>query len=87
MKGGICDYHTNVAVDDVLTHVLPQYGYNGTSNETTNLSPVVYDAMVDALSSSLSEWIDKPHTSSALYLTRYADLVEESNAGYPNGLV
>lgn len=83
----IYDYHTKGAVDDILTHVLPAYGYNGTSNETTNLSPVVYNAVVDALPPSLSGWIDTPHTNSTLRLTKYADLVEEFNAGYPDGLV
>ncbi|KAL8749309.1 MAG: hypothetical protein Q9184_006859, partial [Pyrenodesmia sp. 2 TL-2023] len=83
----VYDYHTKGAVEDVLTHVLPQYGYNGTSNETTNFSPVVYNAAVDALPPSLSGWINTPHTSSTLRFTKYADLVEEFNEGYPNGLV
>ncbi|KAL9039244.1 MAG: hypothetical protein Q9180_002644 [Flavoplaca navasiana] len=83
----IYDYHTKGAVDDVLTHVLPEYGYNGTSNETTNFSPVVYNALVNSLPPSLSGWIDTPHTNSTLRLTKYADLVEEFNAGYPDGLV
>lgn len=50
----IYDYHAKSAVDDVLTHVLPEYGYNDMSNETTNFNPVVYNAAVDALPPSLS---------------------------------
>ncbi|KAL8680157.1 MAG: hypothetical protein Q9186_003624 [Xanthomendoza sp. 1 TL-2023] len=83
----IYDYHTKGAVEDVLTHVLPEYGYNGTTNETTNFSPVVYNARVNALPPSLSGWIETPHTNSTLRLTQYHDLVEEFNAGYPDGLV
>ncbi|KAL8889887.1 MAG: hypothetical protein Q9192_005952, partial [Flavoplaca navasiana] len=49
--------------------------------------PVVYNSIVDALPPSLSGWIDTPHTNSTLRLTKYADLVEEFSAGYPDGLV
>ena len=83
----VYDYHTKGAVEDILTHTLPQYVFNGTSNETGSLSPVAYNAPVSALPSSLKGWTDTPYTNSTLRLTRYASLVEEYNAGYPNGAV
>ena len=83
----IYDYHTRGAVEDVLTHVLPQYGFNGTTNETINFSPVVYNARVNALPSSLSGFAETPHTNSTLRLTQYADLAVEYNNGFADGLV
>ncbi|KAL8917425.1 MAG: hypothetical protein Q9172_005864 [Xanthocarpia lactea] len=83
----VYDYHTKGAVEDVLTHVQPVYGYDGTTNVTINFSPVVYNARVNALPPSLSGWVDTPHTNNTLRLTQHSDLVAEYNAGYPYGLV
>lgn len=50
----IYDYHTKGAVEDILSHTLPLYGYNGTTNETVSITPVVYNAEVDELPPSLA---------------------------------
>lgn len=83
----VYDYHTRTAVEDPLTHVLPQYGYNGTTNETINFSPVVYNDLVSELPASMSGWVDTPHSNSTLRLRNYSSLAVEYNAGFPNGLV
>ena len=85
MNNVIYDYHTKGAVEDVLTHVLPQYGFNGTTNETINFSPVIYNARVDKLPPSLSGFETTPHTNSTMRFTTYAALAEEYNAGFPDG--
>lgn len=83
----IYDYHTNGAVNDVLTHALPQYGYNGTTNETINFSPVAYNAKVNQLPPSLAGWETTPHYRSTLRYRNYSDLAVELNDGFPDGLV
>jgi len=83
----IYDYHTKTAVEDHLTHVLPQYGFNGTTNETINFSPVVYNALVHQLPPSMSGWATTPNSKSTLRLTNYSDLAVEYNDGFPDGLV
>ena len=83
----IYDYHTKGAIVDVLTHTLPQYGFNGTTNETINFSPVVYNAKVDQLPPSLAGWGETPHYKSTLRYTNYSDLAVEYNTGFPDGIV
>jgi FAD binding domain len=83
----VYDYHTRTAVEDRLTHVLPQYGFNGTTNETINFSPVVYNDLVSELPASMSGWVDTPHSNNTLRLTNYSSLAVEYNEGFPNGLV
>ena len=83
----IYDYHTKGAVEDVLTHTLPLYGYNGTTNETVSITPVAYNAKVDKLPPALSDWESTPHFKSTLRFTNYSDLTTEYNAGYPDGVV
>lgn len=83
----IYDYHVRQAVDDVLTHTLPTYGYNGTNNETVNMTPVVYNAKVNQLPEIMKGWTDVPHTGYTLKFQGYAELARELNNGFPNGLV
>lgn len=83
----IYDYHVHQAVDDVLTHVLPQYGFNGTTNETINFTPVVYNRAVDELPDVLKPWIEINYTKSTLHKRQYADLTEELNDGFADGVV
>ena len=83
----IYEYHSKWAIEDVLTHTLPQYGFNGTTNETINFSPVAYNAKVDQLPPSLAGWGQTPHYKSTLRYTNYSDLAVEYNAGFPDGEV
>lgn len=83
----IYDYHTRQAIVDTSTHVLPQYGYNGTTNETISFCPIIYNRAVDELPEVLRGWIDTPYTKSSLKKRQYHDLSVELNAGFPDGLV
>ncbi|KAI9874281.1 MAG: hypothetical protein M1830_009926, partial [Pleopsidium flavum] len=80
-------YHTRGAVDDALTHVPPQYGFNGSTNDTINFSPVVYNDRVTEISPALKKWENTPHTNSTLRLTDYSSRAVEYNNGLPDGLV
>ncbi|KAL2016718.1 hypothetical protein VTK56DRAFT_3147 [Thermocarpiscus australiensis] len=57
----IYDYHVNQAVNEPLSHVLPQYGYNGTTNETISFNPIVYNKAVDAPPPIMQGWVEIPH--------------------------
>ncbi|KAK4653993.1 hypothetical protein QC762_400210 [Podospora pseudocomata] len=80
----IYDYHTRQAVEDTLTHVLPQYGYNGTSNESIAFCPVIYNRAVDELPEIMRGWVDTPYTQSTLKKRPYADLAFELHDGFPD---
>ncbi|KAH7036707.1 hypothetical protein B0J12DRAFT_713268 [Macrophomina phaseolina] len=81
----IYDYHVRQAVDDVNTHTLPQYGYNGTTNETISFTPVVYNRAVDALPDIMKGWVETNYTRSTLKNRQYSDLAVELNDGFPDG--
>ncbi|KAK0642631.1 putative FAD-linked oxidoreductase [Lasiodiplodia hormozganensis] len=83
----IYDYHVHQAVDDVYTHTLPQYGFNGTTNETISFTPVVYNKAVDELPEIMKPWIEVNYTKSTLKKRQYTDLAVELNDGFADGLV
>ncbi|KAK4133846.1 FAD-binding domain-containing protein [Trichocladium antarcticum] len=83
----IYDHHTRQAIVDTSTHVLPQYGYNGTTNETISFCPIIYNRAVDELPEVLRGWIGTSYTKSSLKKRQYHDLSVELNAGFPDGLV
>ena len=80
-------YHTKVAVEDLDVHVLPTYVYDSVSNTTFGATPVVANANVTDLPTSLSEWQQIEHSNSTLRNTRYGALANELVAGFPDGLV
>ncbi|KAK0615283.1 hypothetical protein B0T17DRAFT_541541 [Bombardia bombarda] len=80
----VYDYHTVQAVKDPLTHCLPQYGYNGTTNTTVAITTVVYNANVDRLPPIMRGWETTPYTSSTVRKRTYHELSFESNEGYPD---
>jgi FAD/FMN-containing dehydrogenase len=81
------NYHTKVAVEDIDVHVLPTYVYDSVTNTTFGATPVVANANVTELPTSLSEWQQIEHSNSTLRNTRYGTLANELVAGFPNGLV
>ncbi|KAK2867940.1 hypothetical protein FQN49_003326 [Arthroderma sp. PD_2] len=83
----VYDYHTRQAVDGLLTHAMPQWIYNGTSNDTYNFTPVIYNADVDKLPSILQPWLDVPHAFDTLEKRTYSNLSIHLNEGFGNGLV
>ncbi|XXH03669.1 hypothetical protein Hte_010074 [Hypoxylon texense] len=83
----VYDYSVRQAVDDHLTHVLPQYGYNGTTDEATNFSPVMYNKGVYELPEIMQGWLDIPHFNSTLHNRQYHDLAVELNEAFADGLV
>jgi len=83
----IYDYHVRQAVEDPLTHVLPQYGYNGTTDEAISFEPVMYNRAVDKLPDVMKGWTDVPYSGNTLKKTSYRELAAEVNDGFPDGLV
>ncbi|KAI1762630.1 FAD-binding domain-containing protein [Hypoxylon sp. FL1150] len=83
----VYDYSVRQAVDDQLTHVLPQYGYNGTTDEAINFSPVMYNKNVFELPEIMKGWVDTPHFNSTLKNRPYHDLSRELNAAFGDGFV
>ncbi|KAF3484372.1 bifunctional solanapyrone synthase [Arthroderma uncinatum] len=83
----VYDYHTRQAVDGLLTHAMPQWVYNGTTNNTYNLTPVIYNDDVDELPSILQPWLDVPHVSTTLEKRTYSNLSIHLNEGFGAGLV
>ncbi|EED12735.1 conserved hypothetical protein [Talaromyces stipitatus ATCC 10500] len=81
----IYDHHVHQAVDDVLTHTLPQYGFDGATNTTINFSPVVYNADVHELPEIMQGWNATPHYKSTVHNRVYTDLANELNDGFPDG--
>lgn len=81
----IYDYHAHQAVDDVLTHALPQYGFDGATNTTINFSPVVYNADVHELPDIMRGWNSTPHYKSTVHNRVYADMATELDTGFPDG--
>lgn len=75
------------AVDDVHTHVIPQFGFNGTTNETIGLTPVMYNRPVDELPDILKPWIELNYTDTTLKKQQYSDLASELHAAVTDGLV
>lgn len=80
----IYDYHVRQAVDDTLTHVLPQYGYNGTTNEAIGICPVIYNKAVDELPDIMKGWVETPFTESTLQKRPYYNLSFELHDGFPD---
>ncbi|KAI0870811.1 hypothetical protein GGS24DRAFT_492742 [Hypoxylon argillaceum] len=73
----IYDYQIRQAAGDTLTHALPQYGYNASTNEAISFNPVVY-----------SQGLDIPAYKSTLRNRQYCNLsVELDNSEFPSGLV
>ncbi|KAI1773563.1 FAD-binding domain-containing protein [Hypoxylon cercidicola] len=83
----VYDYSVRQAVDDHLTHVLPQYGYNGSTDEAINFSPVMYNKNVFELPEIMQGWTDIPHYNNTLHNRPYHDLSVELNEGFADGLV
>ncbi|KAI1111367.1 FAD-binding domain-containing protein [Nemania sp. NC0429] len=83
----IYDYHVRQAVDDTLTHALPQYGYNGTTGEAISFNPVVYNRAVNELPEIMQGWTDIPTYKNTLQNRDYHSLAVELNDGFPDGLV
>ncbi|KAK7733469.1 hypothetical protein SLS57_000484 [Botryosphaeria dothidea] len=83
----VYDYHVRQAVDDVHTHVIPQFGFNGTTNETIGLTPVMYNRPVDELPDILKPWIELNYTDTTLKKQQYSDLASELHAAVTDGLV
>ncbi|KAI0409184.1 hypothetical protein F4802DRAFT_615689 [Xylaria palmicola] len=83
----IYDYQVRQAVDDTLTHALPQYGYNGTTNEAISFNPVVYNRGVNKLPKIMQGWLDIPYYKNTMHNRQYYDLSVELNDGFPDGLV
>ena len=81
----IYDYHVRQAVDDNLSHALPQYGFDGPTNKTINFTPVVYNADVEQLPESMQSWNRTPHYNSTLHNRNYSSLAFELNNGFPDG--
>lgn len=81
----IYDYHVHQAVDDVLTHTLPQYGFDGATNTTINFSPVVYNADLQELPEIMQGWNATPHYKNTVHNRVYTDLATELNDGFPDG--
>lgn len=87
MTDVVYDYHVRQAVEDVYTHAMPLYGYNGTTNETIGMTPVMYNKAVDKLPPILRGWTDVPYTLSTLQRRTYGNLSAHLNEGAGDGLV
>ncbi|KAI1261351.1 hypothetical protein F5Y18DRAFT_440462 [Xylariaceae sp. FL1019] len=83
----IYDYHVRQSVVDPLTHALPQYGYNGSTNTSISFNPVVYNRAVNAYPEILQPWLDIPTYENTAKNRQYEDLSVELEDGFPNGLV
>lgn len=83
----IWDYHTRQAVEDTLTHVLPQFGYNGSSDTTNGINLVVYNKNVDKMPEIFRGWEEIPAQQNTMKNTKYHTLSAEVAAPYPDGLV
>lgn len=83
----VYDYHVRQAVEDPLTHVMPSFGYNGTTNESTSFNLVMYNKGLNELPPVLQGWTDIPYYKNTLHNRQYADLSIELNDGFPDQLV
>ncbi|EZF36243.1 hypothetical protein H101_00232 [Trichophyton interdigitale H6] len=83
----VYDYHTYQAVEGLLTHAMPQWVYNGSTNDTYNLTPVIYNDNVEELPPIMKLWLDVPHTSSTLAPRSYENLSIYLNEGFGDGLI
>lgn len=84
----IYDYQIRQAVGDTLTHALPQYGYNASTNEAISFNPVMYNQGVNNLPEIMQGWLDIPAYQSTLRNRQYYNLsVELDNSEFPSGLV
>lgn len=81
----IYDYHVRQAVNDKLTHALPQYGFDGQTNKTISFTPVVYNDDVEQLPDIMQAWNNTPHYRSTLHNRNYSSLAFELNDGFPDG--
>ncbi|KAJ5348636.1 uncharacterized protein N7506_001889 [Penicillium brevicompactum] len=85
LADAIYDHHVNQAVNDTHTHTLPQFGYNGTTNETINFTPGVYNADLQGLPDIMQPWNNRPHYKSTVHNQSYTSLPAELNDGFPDG--
>lgn len=83
----VYDYHTHQAVEGLLTHAMPQWVYNGSTNDTYNLTPVIYNDNVEELPLIMKPWLDVPHTFSTLAPRTYENLSIYLNEGFGDGLM
>ncbi|EKG17147.1 FAD linked oxidase [Macrophomina phaseolina MS6] len=81
------DYHVRQAVEDVDTHVIPQFGFNASTNESIGLTPVMYNRAVDELPEILRGWTDVNYTDTTLKKRQYNDLASELHAAVTDGLM
>lgn len=82
------DYHVRQALIDTSTHVLPQYTYNGTTDEAGGVAAVVYNEAVNEVPEILRGWVDIPNTGNTLQLrSNYSDLVAQVKDTSGDGLV
>ncbi|OAL73379.1 hypothetical protein A7D00_1405 [Trichophyton violaceum] len=71
----------------LLTHAMPQWVYNGSTNDTYNLTPVIYNDNVEELPLIMKPWLDVPHTFSTLAPRTYENLSIYLNEGFGDGLI
>ncbi|KAJ2995083.1 hypothetical protein NUW58_g1375 [Xylaria curta] len=83
----IYDYQVRQAVEDHMTHVLPQYGYNGTTGEAISFNPIVYNKNVNKFPKIFEGWLKIPAYKNTLRNRNYHDMSVELNDGFPDGLV
>ena len=87
VEGVLYDYHVDIAVNDVKTHVLPQCGFNGTTNETINLSPIFYNSALNSIPPALQPWVNAQPYKNTMRPIQVVDLATEFDAGFASGFV
>ncbi|KAI1324231.1 hypothetical protein F5Y16DRAFT_412146 [Xylariaceae sp. FL0255] len=87
VKDQVYDYHVNQAVNDVLTHIMPCYGYNGTTDSALSFPPIMYNAALDDFPEVFKGWADIPYYDSTTHNRQYYDLAVELGEGFADGLV
>ncbi|KAF8645653.1 hypothetical protein AX16_007672 [Volvariella volvacea WC 439] len=79
-------YHVDAAVNDKLTHILPQWGFNGATGQRESFTPFLYLNQQSQLPPSLQPWVDIPWVHNTIRETPdLAPLSFENHDGYFNG--
>nr|AGK29871.1 FAD-binding protein [Volvariella volvacea] len=79
-------YHVDAAVNDKLTHILPQWGFNGATGQRESFTPFLYLSNQPQLPPSLQPWVDVPWVHNTIRNTSaLAPLSFENHDGYFNG--
>ncbi|KAF8642828.1 hypothetical protein AX16_009393 [Volvariella volvacea WC 439] len=80
------DYHVNAAVNDLETHILPQWGFNGATGKRESFTPFYYGKDQPNLPPSLQPWVKVPWVHNTIRnTTALAPLSFENHDGYVNG--